>query len=478
MLTYQQTLDYLFSQLPIFQRIGGAAYRSDLDNIKILCNELGNPENKLDTIHVAGTNGKGSTSHMLASVLQSAGYTVGLYTSPHLKNFTERIKLNGQEIEHDFVIDFVEKVKTTITTISPSFFEVTVAMAFEYFAHKKVDIAIIEVGMGGRLDATNVISPLLSVITNIGFDHQQFLGDTLQKIAAEKAGIIKPNTPVIISQKQKQITEVFEQIAEKNNAELIFATDNFEVTQTIYSYNDDSKKDNFDVSSITNHEIWKAKEYLYLYVEVELDLKGIYQKQNLAGVICALEKLKTIESQRRIEEEKNPYFEFTEENVMEGLKHAAQKTGLKGRWYKLSQEEQNPIIICDIAHNEDGINQVITQLKQELAKPQLENQNYSTLRMVFGAVNDKDLNKIFELLKTELQQKITQKIVFYFCKPNVPRGLEASILKDKAKEFDLEGQIYQSVRLALEAAKEDTKNENKNDFIFVGGSAFVVAEVV
>lgn len=485
-MTYQETLDYLFAQLPMFQRVGGAAYRSDLENIKILCKQLGNPENKFDTIHVAGTNGKGSTSHMIASVLQSAGYDVGLYTSPHLKNFTERIKLNGQEIEQRFVIDFVEKIRTTITSISPSFFEVTVAMAFEYFAYKKVDIAIIEVGMGGRLDATNIISPLLSVITNIGFDHQQFLGDTLEKIAAEKAGVIKPNTPVIISQKQEETTEVFKKIAQENNAELTFATDNFEVTQTIYSYDDDSKKDNFDVSSITYHENLDATELLYLYADIELDLKGIYQKQNLAGVICALEKLKTIESERRIlkevekievkemEAEQNPYFTFTEENVIEGLKHAAKNTGLKGRWYKLSKENENPTIICDIAHNEDGINQVISQLKIELEK-----ENYSTLRIVFGAVNDKDLDKIFILLQTELQEKITQKIVFYFCKPNVPRGLEASILKNKANGFGLEGQIYESVNDALEAVKEDSSlGKNQNDFIYVGGSAFVVAEVV
>ncbi len=454
-MTYQETLDYLFAQLPMFQRVGAAAYRNDLENIKILCKELGNPEQKFDTIHVAGTNGKGSTSHMIASVLQSAGYTVGLYTSPHLKNFTERIRLNGQEIEQDFVINFVEKIRKPITSISPSFFEVTVAMAFEYFAYKKVDIAIIEVGMGGRLDATNVISPLLSIITNIGFDHQQFLGDTLQKIAAEKAGIIKPNVPVIISQKQEETTVVFKEIAEKNNAELIFATDNYEVTQTITSYDNESKKENFDVSSITYHANMQATELIYLYADVELDLKGIYQKQNLAGVICALEKLKTIESDRRIAEGKEPFFTFTEENVIEGLKHAAQKTGLKGRWYKLSNlsnEKNEPTIICDIAHNEDGINQVITQLKKELSK-----QDYSTLRIIFGAVNDKDLNKIFTLLQKELQEKISQKIGFYFCKPDVPRGMEASILKDKAKEFNLEGEMYGSVNDALATAKKDAK---------------------
>jgi dihydrofolate synthase/folylpolyglutamate synthase len=483
----------------MFQRVGVIAYRSDLDNIKILCKQLGNPENKFDTIHIAGTNGKGSTSHMIASVLQSAGYQVGLYTSPHLKNFTERIRLNGQEIEQEFVIDFVEKIRTTINTISPSFFEVTVAMAFEYFAYKKVDIAVIEVGMGGRLDSTNIISPLLSVITNIGLDHQQFLGDTLSKIAAEKAGIIKPNTPVIISQRQEETTKVFEEIAKKNNAELIFATDNFEVSQTIYSHDDESKKGNYDVSTILNHEIMKAKEYNYLYTDIELDLKGIYQKQNLAGVICALEKLKTVKLKTvklktvklktvnletvnletvNLEttnaERKNDYLTFTEENLLEGLRHASQKTGLKGRWHKLSKEDQNTTIICDIAHNEDGVNQVISQLKTEL-----ERRNYSTLRMVFGVVNDKDLDKIFSLLKKELQEKINQKTVFYFCKPDVPRGLEVSILKDKANEFDLFGKVYESVNSALEAAKEDSNSDNsQNDFIFVGGSAFVVAEVI
>ncbi len=465
-MNYKETLDYLFSQLPMFQRIGNAAYRCDLENIKILCKQLEYPENKFDAIHVAGTNGKGSTSHMLASVLQSAGYKVGLYTSPHLKNFTERIKINGQEIEHEFVIDFVEKIRTTITSISPSFFEVTVAMAFEYFAHKKVDIAIIEVGMGGRLDATNVISPLLSIITNIGLDHQQFLGTTLSKIAAEKAGIIKANTPVIISQKQEETTEVFEEIAKKNNSELIFATDNYEISKTIYSYDTDSKNDNFDISSITNHEIYKAKEYQYLYTDIELDLKGIYQKQNLAGVICALEKLKVIKSNRR-----KDYFTFTEQNIIEGLREAAQKTGLKGRWQTL---QEKPIIICDIAHNEDGITQVISQLRSELKKA-----NYSTLRIVFGVVNDKDLNAIFALLQTQLQEQISQKLVFYFCKPDVPRGLEASILKGKAKEFNLNGDMYGSVGAALEEAQKKFQlDKNQNDFIFVGGSAFVVAEVV
>ncbi len=463
-MTYQQTLDYLFAQLPIFQRVGAAAYRNDLDNIQTLCKRLGNPEKKFDSVHVAGTNGKGSTSYMLASVLQSAGYKVGLYTSPHLKNFTERIKLNGQEIEQDFVIEFVKKIRTTITDISPSFFEVTVAMAFEYFAHKKIDIAIIEVGMGGRLDATNVISPLLSLITNIGFDHQQFLGDSLSKIATEKAGIIKPNTPIIISQKQKETTLVFEKIAQQNEAELIFATDNLELNQSLSNCNNDLKKNNFD---ITNHT--KVKKTQYLYTDIELDLKGVYQKHNLLGVICALEKLKTIKSDK-----KNNYFTFTEQNIKEGLKYASQKVGLKGRWYRLNQENEKPMIICDIAHNEDGINQIISQLKTALKK-----ENYTTLRVVFGAVNDKDLNNIFELLKTQLQDKINQKITFYFCKPNVVRGLEASILKDKAKKFDLEGEVYESVSKALEIAKKDSyQNTNQKDFIYIGGSAFVVAEVI
>ncbi len=460
MFTYQQTLDYLFAQLPMFQRVGGAAYRNDLDNIKILCKQLGNPEQKFDTIHLAGTNGKGSTSHMIASVLQSAGYNVGLYTSPHLKNFTERIRLNGEEIEQEFVISFVEKIRTTITSISPSFFEVTVAMAFEYFAYKKVDIAIIEVGMGGRLDATNVISPLLSIITNIGFDHQQFLGDSLDKIAAEKAGIIKPNTPVIINQKQEETTSVFEEIAQKNNAELIFATDQYDIEQ--------NEMGTFNISAKEGKWI-EGKPFIYMRNGIELDLKGVYQKQNLVGVICALEKLKKIKSHR-----KEDSFTFTIENLMKGLRNAAQKTGLKGRWYRLSKENENSTIICDIAHNEDGINQVISQLKFELAKG-----NYSNLRVVFGAVNDKDLDKIFNLLSKQLQEKITQKTVFYFCKPNVPRGLEVSILKSKAEGFGLNGEVYESVEAALNAAKKDSEAiENQKDFIYVGGSAFVVAEVV
>ncbi|WP_291727025.1 bifunctional folylpolyglutamate synthase/dihydrofolate synthase [Bernardetia sp.] len=452
-MTYQETLDYLYSQLPMFQRTGAAAYRNDLNNIKLLCKELENPENQFDSIHVAGTNGKGSTSHMIASVLQSAGYKVGLYTSPHLKNFTERIRINGEEIKKTFVVEFVEKIRNTISSVSPSFFEVTVAMAFEYFAKEKVDIAVIEVGMGGRLDATNVISPLLSVITNIGFDHQQFLGDTLGKIAAEKAGIIKHNTPIIISQKQEETTTVFERIAEENNAELIFAIDEYTVIK--------NDRGNFDIR--TNDLKWiKGKPFFYSIENITLDLKGFYQKDNIVGVIAALEKLKTIKSSRT-----DVFFSFTSKDLREGLQNASKNTGLKGRWYLLNEK---PKVICDIAHNQDGIHQIIHQLKSEL-----ENKKYTTLHIVFGAANDKDISTILWLLKTELQEQITQNVVFYFCKPDVPRGLEAIKLKEQAKSFELVGETYSSVSKALEVAKKEAK---ETDFIYVGGSAFVVAEVV
>ena len=306
---------------------------------------------------------------------------------------------------------------------------------------------------------------MLSIITNIGYDHQQFLGDTLEKIAAEKAGIIKHKTPVIISQKQEEMTEVFKRIAEENEAEIIFASDNYEATPTLF--NDSISEKGFDISTITHHEIIKAKEFNYLYTDLTLDLKGIYQKHNIVGVICALEKLKTISSNR-----KKGYFTFTTSDLMDGLQYASKKTGLKGRWYSLNDPNQKPIIICDIAHNEDGIKQIISQIKSELEKNEYNN---GTLRIVFGVANDKDISKILDLLKTELQEKIKQEVIFYFSKPDVPRGLDALILKEKAGEFNLKGNSYESVQNALETAKKEAK---ENDFIYVGGSAFVVADVV
>lgn len=405
-MNYQQTLDYLFSQLPMFQRVGASAYKADLNNTIELCKLLHHPEKNFKSIHIAGTNGKGSTSHMLASILQEAGYKVGLYTSPHLKDFRERIKINGEMISEQEVVDFVIKHQSEFEQINLSFFEWTVGLAFDYFSKNQVDIAVIETGLGGRLDSTNVITPLVSVITNIGKDHTQFLGETLAKIASEKAGIIKENIPIIIGETQQETQQVFIDKALEKSAKIFFA----------------------DKIITTNYES---------------DLKGIYQEKNKKTVLAAIQQLMI------------NGFSIAEENIKNGLLNVVKNTGLLGRWQILSE---NPLTICDTGHNEAGIKEVLKQIS--LTK-------HNHLHFVFGAVNDKEIDSILSLL--------SKNATYYFCQAKIPRALDVNVLYTKAKEFELKGNPYDSVENAIKQAKA---NASANDFVFVGGSTFVVAEAI
>lgn len=405
-MNYQQTLDYLFSQLPMFQRVGASAYKADLNNTIELCKLLHHPEKNFKSIHIAGTNGKGSTSHMLASILQEAGYKVGLYTSPHLKDFRERIKINGVMISEQEVVDFVIKHQSEFEQINLSFFEWTVGLAFDYFSKNQVDIAVIETGLGGRLDSTNVITPLVSVITNIGKDHTQFLGETLAKIASEKAGIIKENIPIIIGETQQETQQVFIDKALEKSAKIFFA----------------------DKIITTNYES---------------DLKGIYQEKNKKTVLAAIQQLMI------------NGFSIAEENIKNGLLNVVKNTGLLGRWQILSE---NPLTICDTGHNEAGIKEVLKQIS--LTK-------HNHLHFVFGAVNDKEIDSILSMLP--------KNATYYFCQAKIPRALDVNVLYTKAKEFELKGNPYDSVENAIKQAKA---NASANDFVFVGGSTFVVAEAI
>lgn len=405
-MNYQETINWMFNQLPMYQLQGASAYKKDLTNAVLLVKHLDNPHTKLRCIHVAGTNGKGSTSHMLASILQEAGYKVGLYTSPHLKDFRERIKINGNEISEDFVFDFITKNKTFFEENDMSFFEMTVGLAFDYFAKEKVDIAIIEVGMGGRLDATNVITPLVSVITNIALDHTQFLGNTLETIAIEKAGIIKPRIPVVIGEYTNETKPVFLAKAKENQSDIYFASE-------------------------------------LIATEIPSDLLGDYQAHNKKTVIQTID---IINSQNE--------FNVTEESIKKGLFNVVKNTGLLGRWQQLGEF---PKIICDTAHNKNGIEIVMKQILKE---------KYDTLHILLGVVNDKDLNEILPLLP--------KNAIYYFCKPNIPRGLETTILQEEARKHHLLGNTYNSVSEAYEHSKI---NATKNDFIYIGGSNFIVAEL-
>jgi dihydrofolate synthase/folylpolyglutamate synthase len=424
-MNYQQTLDYLYTQLPVFTRVGASAYKEDLTNTIALLNILDNPERKFKSVHVGGTNGKGSTSHMLAAILQVAGYKTGLYTSPHLKDFRERIRINGAMISEQTVVDFVADYKSDFERIQPSFFEMTVALAFDVFAKEQVDIAIVEVGLGGRLDSTNVINPLLSVITNIGWDHMNLLGDTLPKIAAEKAGIIKPLTPVIIGEYQPQVADVFINKAKQENAGIVFASE--------------------DKSKV---KIQNSKEHLeFLKIEapqhIQLDLAGTYQLNNVRTVLTAVDELR------------KQGFTITDEHITTALKQVKALTGLHGRWEVLSR---NPLTICDTGHNPEGITEVLKNIATV---------NYEQLHFVIGMVNDKDISKVLSMLPA--------KATYYFCRPDIPRGLEAESIKEKAAGFGLHGEAYGSVKAALQAAQA---NATDKDLVFVGGSTFVVAEVV
>ncbi len=424
MLTYEATLEFLYANLPMFQRVGAAAYKADLTNTIALCEELGNPQYQFKSVHIAGTNGKGSSSHMLAAILQTAGYKTGLYTSPHLKEFTERIRINGSEVSKSFVIDFVERIRPAIARIQPSFFEITVAMAFDYFAQQKVDIAIIEVGLGGRLDSTNVITPLASLITNISWDHKELLGDTLPKIASEKAGIIKPQVPVIISERQTDVEAVFVAKANASKSHIQFASDVYEV--------DSSTEGNFQIH---NRETGSKMNF-------SLDLKGTYQRKNVAGVLATVDVLR------------NNGFTIFNEQVVHALQNNTTLTGLKGRWQKLNDQ---PLMICDTGHNEGGIQEVVQQIRQ---------QKYNRLWIVLGCVKDKDLQAVLSLLPKEAY--------YFFCQAKIPRALDAAELMKQSVVVGLKGEVISDVNQAIHAAKEIS---SKDDFIFIGGSTFVVAEI-
>jgi len=431
---YAETLQYLYTQLPMFTRVGSSAYKEDLTNTIELCKRLDNPQDKFKSIHIGGTNGKGSTSHMLAAVLQIAGYKTGLYTSPHLRDFRERVRINGEMISEQHVIDFVADHQKDFETISPSFFEMTVGLAFDIFAKEKVDIAVIEVGLGGRLDSTNIITPLLSVITNIGWDHMNILGDTLQLIAGEKAGIIKHGVPVIIGEYQPDIANIFLQKAAKEEADISFASDDFEVKgervkdKGVSEFLDLEIKDNH--SQLTTHNL-------------QLDLTGSYQLKNIKTVLSAVEQLR------------EQGFVITDEHLQIALRQVKTLTGLHGRWEVLSTD---PLTICDTGHNPEGIQEV---LKNIAATP------YQHLHFVIGMVNDKDISKVLSMLPTDA--------TYYFCRPDIPRGLEAENLKHQAESFGLSGEIYPNVKTAYQSAQ---KAAQKDDLVFVGGSTFVVAEVV
>lgn len=428
---YQQTLDYLYNQLPMFQRIGDKALKHKLDNIKSLCALLNNPYEQYPTIHIAGTNGKGSTTHLLAALLQVKGLKVGVYTSPHYKDFRERIKINGQYISEEEVVEFVSKYRPHFEKIQPSFFEITVAMAFEHFAQHQVDIAVIETGLGGRLDSTNIITPILSIITNISYDHQAILGDTLPQIASEKAGIIKPNIPVIIGETQDETQSVFMDKAFEMKAPISFA-DSF---YTAVPLENDGIKSYFEIRELGHHSL--------IFNNLELDLAGHYQAKNLITVIHATEVLQSLG------------WKFSDSDIIEAMANVSTLTNMIGRWQTINK---NPLTITDAAHNEDGIRQVVQQLAT---------MKYNYLHIVLGMAKDKDQSKILQLLP--------KNALYYFCKPDVPRGLAANLLAQKAAEFGLKGEIYDSVNEALRSATTDATSE---DLIFVGGSSFVVAEVV
>jgi len=405
-LIYSETITWLFAQLPMYQRIGADAYKIDLSNTLKLTKYLGEPQESFKSVHVAGTNGKGSTSHLLASVLQESGYKVGLYTSPHLKDFRERIKINGEMIPKESVVNFVEKHQSFFEENHLSFFEMTVGLAFDYFRKEKVDIAIIEVGLGGRLDSTNVITPEVSVITNIGLDHTLFLGTTLKKIASEKAGIIKPNIPVVIGETTSETKTVFQKKADQKQSPIVFVEE-----ETLPNY--------------------------------KTDLLGSYQIKN---VKTALVTLKTLQKKG---------WKISEENSKAGFLKVVKNTGLQGRWQILNK---NPKVICDTAHNKEGLILVMEQLKKE---------QFDTLHIILGVVDDKNLDTVLPLFP--------KKASYYFCKPDVIRGLKVSILKEAAKDFGLEGAMYDSVNEAYSAA---LKSAGKKDMIYIGGSTFVVAEVL
>ncbi len=419
----------MFNKLPMYQLIGGAAYKADMNNTIQLLNLLDNPQNNFKSVHVAGTNGKGSVSHMLASVFQEAGYKTGLYTSPHLRDFRERIRINGEMIPEENVMQFMEAYKDKFETMGLSFFEMTVGMAFDYFSKEKIDIAIVEVGMGGRLDSTNIITPELSIITNIDFDHMKFLGDTRAKIAYEKAGIIKPGIPVVIGETHPETQQVFIDKAQECNSPILFADQVFDC-------------DKIHIESYTEqkYDVWKNSE---LYMEaLEIPLMGNYQQKNLTTVMCALDLLRN-------------KFDLSEDIIRDGIAKVIRNTHLMGRWQILCKD---PLTIADTGHNVAGIKEVVLQLAE---------MQYNKLHFVLGMVNDKDIDSVLHLLPHSAE--------YYFCKADIPRGLDANILAQKAFDLGLRGQVFESVSHAYRSA---LNNAHFGDVVFIGGSNFTVAEVV
>jgi dihydrofolate synthase/folylpolyglutamate synthase len=427
-MNYKETVDYLYSKLPMYQRDGNAAYKASLDNTFRLDKYFKSPHKKYLTIHVGGTNGKGSVCHILTSVLQNAGYKTGLYTSPHLIDFRERIKVNSQLISEDYVIKFVKEHINYFESIQSSFFEMTVFLAFEYFAYMKVDIAIIEVGLGGRLDSTNIINPILSVITNIGHDHMEFLGSTIDEIAYEKAGIIKKSVPVIIGESDTKTDNIFERIAEGKSSPLYFADRIYSAGDSIFSA---------DEMQVFNIE----KESQIYYPNLKTDLLGIYQKKNILTALACIDFLK------------DNGFEIASIDIYNGLKKVITNTGFYGRWQIMKKE---PCIICDTAHNLEGFKSVISQIKSTPCK---------NLHIIIGFVKDKNIDDFLKIFP--------EKATYYFTRPDVPRGLNEEIILEKSKAYNLKGKTYQSVEKAYRVA---ISSADKDDMIFIGGSTYVVAD--
>ncbi|MBK3518425.1 bifunctional folylpolyglutamate synthase/dihydrofolate synthase [Carboxylicivirga marina] len=429
-MNYKETLDFLFAQLPMYQRVGKAAYKADLATTLELDKYFQHPHKSYKTIHVGGTNGKGSVSHCIASIFQEAGYKVGLYTSPHLKDFRERIRINGQMITENAVIDFVNNHQGIIKKLQPSFFEMSVAMAFDYFRHEKVDVAIVEVGMGGRLDSTNIISPEISTITNIGMDHTAFLGDTLPKIAIEKSGIIKKDVPVIIGQSQAETSLVFENIAKERETNILFADKELAISTATFS---------IDEKQI--FQIYRGTELAY--PDLKLDLLGSYQKKNIITALCTIEQLQ------------KGAFQISNQDIYKGLLNVVKNTGLLGRWQHLGY---NPRIICDTGHNLDGMTMLVEQIK---------NTPHDKLHIVLGMVNDKDHSAVLNILPKNAE--------YYFTKASIPRSLDEQELKQMGNQIGLVGESFSNVELALKSAQ---KNAGSNDLIFIGGSTFIVADIL
>lgn len=425
-MNFQETLEYMYRLLPMYQRIGNTAFKKDLTNTIRLLDLLGNPHRKFKSIHIAGTNGKGSSAHMLASILQTAGYKTGLYTSPHLKRFTERIKIDGKEVDEPFVCDFIEKLQKPIEEIRPSFFEITVAMAFEYFAKREVDIAVVEVGLGGRFDSTNVLQPIISLITSISYDHMDMLGNTLSEIAFEKAGIIKEHVPVVISEKQDEITPVFLNKASEMQAALFFADSEYKVSR--------------------NTELRDSFHYLVehgdQHFEMQSDLGGQYQVKNIPGVLKVASLLN------------NMNYSIQPQHLDDGLKNVCKNTGFKGRWQKIGTK---PLTICDTAHNEDGVRQLMAQIATT---------SFEKLHIIWGSVEGKDIEKNMCHLPTSA--------LYYFCEANIPRAMKTEVLMAQAEKMGLTGVACGNVNTALETARDCA---GVNDLIVVTGSNFIVAEI-